>query len=108
DNNRGTIEASADPGRALIERLTNGIDAVLEDEHDRHDGRPDCRSPKEAAAAWLGVPDNGLSGMSSAQRQRLAQRVSITLEDGEGKDSRIVTVRDLGSGIQPERQADTI
>lgn len=108
DNNRGTIEASADPGRALIERLTNGIDAVLEDEHDRHGGRPDCRSPKEAASSWLGVPDNGLSGMSSAQRQRLAQRVSITLEDGEGKDSRIVTVRDLGSGIQPERQADTI
>jgi hypothetical protein len=108
DNNRGTIEASADPGRAIIERLTNGIDAVLEDAHDRHAGRPECRSPKEAATTWLGVPENGLSGMHSTQRQRLAQRVQIKLEEGEGKDSRVVTVRDHGSGIQPERQADTI
>lgn len=107
-NNRGTIEASADPGRAAIERVTNGIDGVLEDEHDRHGGRPDCRSPKEAAMAWLGLPDNGLAGMTPRERQKLAQRVAITLEDGEGANSRILTVRDHGVGIPPERQAETI
>lgn len=108
ENNRGTIEASADPGRALIERLTNGIDAVLEYEHDRHGGRPESRSPKEAANAWLGVPASGLSAMTPRERQRLAQRVSITLEPGEGPESRIVTVRDSGTGIAPDQQADTI
>lgn len=46
ENNRGTIEASADSGRSLVERLTNGIDAVIEAEHDAHRGVPDCRSRK--------------------------------------------------------------
>src|SRR5689334_11823849 len=59
ENNRGTIEASADPGRSLVERLTNGIDAILEVEHELHTGIPDCRTPKEAAIAWLGVPAGG-------------------------------------------------
>ena len=108
ENNRGTIEASADPGRAMIERVMNGIDGVLEDEHDRHGGLPECRSPKEAAVAWLGVPDNGLSGMTARERQKLAQRVAVTLDQGEGPESRTITVRDRGSGIRPEDQADTI
>jgi hypothetical protein len=45
ENNRGPIEVSADPGRSLVERLTNSIDAVLELEHELHRGMPDCRSP---------------------------------------------------------------
>lgn len=107
-NNRGTIEASADPGRAAIERVTNGIDGVLELEHDAHGGKPDCRSPKEAALAWLGVPESGLAGMSTVARQKLARRVAVQLEDGDGPSSRILTVRDLGVGIEPQRQPDTI
>ena len=55
ENNRGSIEVSGDPGRAVVERITNGIDAVLETEYERHRGQPDCRSPREAATAWLNV-----------------------------------------------------
>lgn len=49
ENNRGTIEASSDPGRSLVERLTNGIDAVLEAEFIRHKGLPECSSPIDSA-----------------------------------------------------------
>src|SRR5207244_9694321 len=42
-NNRGVIEVSADPGRALVERLTNAIDAVIEAEHRRRNGVPEDR-----------------------------------------------------------------
>jgi hypothetical protein len=108
ENNRGAIEASADPGRALIERLTNGIDAVLEAEHDAHHGKPDCRSPREAAMAWLGVPAGGISAMGQKDRQTLAQRVTILLLEGEDRAHRLVEVRDTGIGIKPEEMSKTI
>lgn len=108
DNNRGTIEASADPGRSIVERLTNGIDAVLEDEHQKHNGLPDCRTPKEAATAWLNVPEAGLSEMTPAQRRAIAQRISIKIMAGDGKSSRVVEVRDMGIGLAPSEMPKTI
>jgi len=108
ENNRGTIELSADPARSAVERLTNGIDGVLDLEHQLHGGLPECRSPREAGIAWLGVPENGLSSMSPAQRRALAQRVAIKLEPGEGRESRVVEVRDKGIGMTPEDMPKTI
>jgi hypothetical protein len=108
ENNRGTIEVSSDPTRSCIERITNGVDAVLEMEHERHNGLPDCRSPKEAAMAWLEVPGNGLSGMTTAERRRLGQRITITLEPGEGKESRVLTISDRGIGLTPGSMPETI
>ena len=109
ENNKGTIEASSDPGRSLIERLTNGIDAVLEDEFVRHKGKPECRSPREAAQAWLGVPKGGLSELSTKERQQLADRVAIQIGEGDGApNQRLVIVEDRGTGILPEHIPDTI
>lgn len=108
ENNRGTIDVSADPGRSVVERLTNAIDAVLEDEHLRHDARPVCHSPKEAATAWLNVPQGGLSEMTPTQRRTLAQRISIQVLSGDGRESRIVEVQDLGIGLTPEQMPKTI
>jgi hypothetical protein len=108
ENNRGTIEVSSDPARSAVERLTNGMDGILELEYERHSGLPECRSPREAAVAWLGVPENGLSAMSPAQRRALAQRVSIRMEEGEGRESRVLDVRDHGIGIAPENVTRTI
>src|SRR5262249_23356651 len=87
-NNRGAIEVAADAARSAIERVTNAFDAVLELEHARHTGKPDCRSPREAADAWLGVPQkDGLSGLSPKQRQDLALNTIVRLEAGEGPQS---------------------
>lgn len=108
ENNRGTVEASTDPGRSLVERVTNGIDAILEAEHSRHNGRPTCRSPKDAAAAWLNVPDAGLSEMSQQQRRQLAQRVTIHVTQGESRESRVVAVRDRGIGLSAAQMPSTI
>src|SRR5438105_3412913 len=108
ESNRGAIEASADPGRSLVERLTNGIDAVLEVEHGRHSGMPICRTPKEASVAWLNVPEGGLSEMTTAQRRMLAQRVTIKLFPGDGREGRVVEVRDRGIGLSAEEMPSTI
>ena len=108
ENNRGPIEISADPGRSLVERLTNGIDAILEAEYERHRGIPDCRSPRQAATTWLDVSERGLSDMTPAQRQAVAKRITITLSPGSGREKRLVEVRDLGIGLTPDEMASTI
>lgn len=108
ENNRGAVEASTDPGRSLVERITNGIDAILEAEHKRHNGRPECRTPKDAAMSWLNVPDEGLSGMGAIPRRQLAQRVTVVVRHGDGRDQRIVEIRDRGTGITPEDMPGTI
>ena len=108
-NNRGAIEVAADAGRSLIERVTNAHDAVLELEHNVHKGIPMCRSPREAAEAWLGVPaTKGLAGLTVKQRQDLALSAIVRLEAGEGSQSRLLSVIDRGVGIAPDRMQDTI
>lgn len=108
ENNRGPIEITSDPARSMIERITNAIDAVLELEHKLHNGIPECKSPKEAAMAWLGVPVGGLSAMPAAKRRALAHRVEVTLDQGEGRDSRVLEIRDFGVGIRANAMPITI
>ncbi|TIU90186.1 MAG: hypothetical protein E5W03_01530, partial [Mesorhizobium sp.] len=108
-NNRGAIEVASDAGRSVIERVTNMLDAILELEHDSHGGNPVCRSPREAASAWLGVPEKeGLSALTNKQRQDLAEKAIVRLEPGEGSQSRLVTVIDKGIGIEPSQMEVTI
>jgi len=108
-NNRGAIEVATDPGRSLIERVTNAHDAILELEHDLHGGKPQCRTPREAASAWLGVPEKeGLSGLTNKERQDLALKTVVRLEPGEGTQSRLVSVIDCGIGVAPEDLEGTI
>ena len=107
-NNRGAVKVSADPGRALIERVTNSIDSVLELEHDAHQGLPFCQSPHQAAQAWLDVPEEGLSRVSSRMRQQLAERIQVRVLPGTGRSGRTVEIRDRGTGMLPGEVADTI
>ena len=109
-NNRGAIEVATDQARSMIERVTNAQDALLELEHQAHNGMPECRSPRDAASAWLQVPANkGLAGLSNNERQQLAQRIVVRLEVGEKvPHSRLVSVFDDGIGIEPERMEETI
>jgi hypothetical protein len=99
-NNRGAIEVSSDAGRSAIERITNAHDALLELEHEQHGGMPECRSPRQAASAWLGVPaKEGLSGLTNKERQDLAASTILRLEPGEGWQSRLLSVIDRGLGF---------
>ena len=108
DNNAGTIEASSDPGRAIVERITNAIDAVLELEHAQRRGYPAANSPKEAAMSWLGIPIEGLGVQSNAQNQALASKITVYLRSGEDRDSRTIQIRDNGIGISPNNLHKTI
>jgi len=54
-SNMSTINLGSNPGRSLIERVTNAIDAILEGEMHRRDG-PEPKSPMDAAKKWFGRP----------------------------------------------------
>ena len=108
-NNRGTIEVASDAARSMIERVTNMLDALLELEHKKREGTPVCRSPREAARAWLNVPEkNGLSALTQKERQALAARAVVRLERGESAQSRLLTFIDKGIGIDPDQLENTI
>lgn len=107
-NNKGIIEVGNDPGRCLIERVTNASDAVLEFQFVQHNGIPKCNSPRDAAHSWLGVPIHGLSSLSPAQRRAMARSVIVTVEPGTGKEGRIVSVRDSGIGLSSDEVPNTI
>jgi hypothetical protein len=108
-NNSGTIQAASDPARAFIERITNGVDAVIERKHIEHKGKPLCDSPKEATQAWFGVPPAGLHKLSEAQRRSLAQSsVIVTLHEGNGRGKRTLDVSDTGLGLTSDQMPATI
>lgn len=108
-NNSGTIQAAGDPARSLMERVTNGIDAVIERAHIEHHGKPECSTPREAAQTWFGVPAPGLHKLTASQRRKLAQAtLRMTLSPGDGKAKRTVTVADKGTGLSPEQMPHTI
>jgi hypothetical protein len=108
-NNSGTIQAAGDPARSLMERVTNGIDAVIERAHFEHHGTPECSTPREAAETWFGVPAPGLHKLTASQRRKLAQNTLwLTLSPGDGRAKRTVTVADKGTGLSPDQMPHTI
>lgn len=108
ENNLGIIQIGSDPGKGLVERLTNAMDAVLEHEHSKHNGVPKCTSPQEAATSWLDVPAKGLYLLSAAARWNLAQAIRITIEESDDPIHRNVTIEDNGIGIPIEKIESTI
>ncbi len=108
-NNTGPIGAAGDPARALLERVTNAIDAVIEKAHQDHEGKPTCSSPREAVQTWFGVPTQGLHKLADAAARKLAQEsVTLVLHEGEGPDKRTVDVIDHGTGLTQAQMPMTI
>lgn len=108
-NNSGPIGVAGDPARALLERVTNAIDAVIERAHQEHQGKPKCSSPREAVQTWFGIPSQGLHKLADAAARKLAQEaVTVVLHEGEGPNKRTVDVIDYGSGLTQAQMPTTI
>jgi hypothetical protein len=99
DNNIGTIRMASDPGLAMIERLTNGIDSLLELAV-LLDPSADPKTPQEAAAL-LGVPAGGIQDMTDGQRRALGEKLVISLHESGAKRRPTVRVTDRGMGQHP-------
>ena len=96
-NNNGTIRMASDPNLALIERVTNGMDAVLDFASLEHPG-DEVANPREAARKWLGIPAGGLAEMIATERRNLAARLSVTFRDSGEKGRPTIVIQDSGTG----------
>jgi len=110
--NYGLINIGSDPGKALIERVTNAIDGVIEREALRQLAKKPGTipsSPREAVDLWFRVPGGRVTRLGDpAKRQPLADNVVVTLLDGDQKRRPSVRIRDLGVGLTPSLIPTTI
>jgi hypothetical protein len=110
--NYGLINIGSDPGHALIERVTNAIDAVIEREALRQQGKKAGTvpaSPREAVERWFRVPGGRVANLGDpAKRQQLADNVVVTLLEGNHKRRPCVMIRDRGVGLTPSLIPTTI
>ncbi len=121
EGNYGSINIGSDPGHALVERVTNAIDAVIEREAIRRlqmkkkpKAIPD--SPREAVEDWFGVPGGRVAnlpvqaskGAKGPKRQALADDVVIRILDGSTKKQPTIEIRDRGVGLTPRLVPHTI
>jgi hypothetical protein len=107
--NYGLINIGSDPGVALVERVTNAIDAVLEREaalaakKKKGKGSTDGSipaTPREAAEQWLSVPGGRVANLPDIKaRQALADQVIVSLIEGNHKRRPTVAVIDKGVGL---------
>jgi len=106
-SNISTIGLATKPGRSLTERLTNAMDALLEDRAIGGVALP--HSAREAAQQWFGRnitgPDDGLF---RSNMQNVDRRISVVLLSSEETSAATIDVLDQGIGIKPENFSTTI
>jgi hypothetical protein len=106
--NYALVNVGSDAADALIERVTNGMDAVLEREVELR-GERNLDSPRQAAEKLLGVPGGHVWNMRDKPgskrddaRRALAEQVRVTLREGTRKEHPTVVVEDTGIGQHPD------
>lgn len=107
DNNIGTIRMASDPGLALVERITNGIDSQLELAVMLNSGS-ELRSPEAAARSYFGMSTAGLGDMTDVIRRKLASRLIVSMHDSGLVKRPTVRVEDHGIGQHPDDFATTL
>jgi hypothetical protein len=103
EGNYGLINIGSDPGLALIERVTNAVDAVIEREAVRRDIQPGTanmpRTPREAVETWFGIPSGRVRNLTIEQRQTLADNIVLQILPGSSPKTPTITIRDRGVGL---------
>jgi len=111
DSNMSTINLAAKPGRSLVERITNAIDAILEKEMLSRGGTPP-NSPMEAAKLWFGRPmstnDSGIFSWKDFGSYDHDKHVSVILLPGDDENLPSIDIKDNGVGLAPNNFSKTI
>lgn len=108
-SNQSSVGLASKAGRSLTERITNAIDAVLE-ERSLIDVSPPT-SPRQAASRWYGRPSSGPdSGMFSWKDmpEGFDRNIHVVMQGSDKESAPTIDVVDGGIGINPSRFHETI
>lgn len=107
ENNAGTVQIASSPTLALIERLTNAFDGLIELAAARNPSdRPS--SPRAAAQMWFGIPAGGIAELDDAHRRKIASDLLVKMEESGDPNRPTVVVRDWGIGQHPLDAPNTL
>ncbi|MGH7727165.1 MAG: hypothetical protein ACREM2_00015 [Vulcanimicrobiaceae bacterium] len=109
EGNYGLVNIGSDPGIAFVERITNAIDAVIEEAAAHTDPAlvANLESPREAARALFAIPEGRLD-LALVATDALASHIVVSLEEGPTAKRPMLEVRDDGCGIAPADMPSTI
>ncbi|MBI2031112.1 MAG: hypothetical protein HYT08_00700 [Candidatus Levybacteria bacterium] len=111
DGSYGTIESQGrDPHRALVEKLTNAIDAILLRECSRLGIGPESEeapnSINKAVEKFFEIDSGDITGISKDKMDRLASQIYLIAENLNNKKGNIY-ILDKGEGQAPEKFKET-
>jgi hypothetical protein len=98
-----TINLGSDPAAGLTERITNAVDAVLEQAWVDQGQPTGLSSPRDAVEQWFDIKNGELASVQELRDGRirdLSSRVVVSLHDSERPDRPTVGIRDSGIGIE--------
>jgi hypothetical protein len=110
EGNFGLVNIGSDPGFAFIERITNALDALI-DEAARHAPPAvvaELSSPRAAVAALFAIPEGRTIHLAPERQAQLAREVTVTIGDGAVYTRPLLEIRDTGTGLTPEAMPSTI
>jgi hypothetical protein len=110
EGNFGLVNIGSDPGFAFVERITNALDAVI-DEAARHAPAAlvaELDSPRAAVAALFDIPEGRVVHCSAEAQTKLAGAVTVRISDGSSVARPLLDVSDRGTGIAPDAMPATI
>src|SRR5229473_6527867 len=110
ENNFAAIgNQQSDPTGALVEKVINGIDAMLMAECFAHDIDPESpqapQSKAEAVDSFFGVRGGRLSNLSARQQQMLADNINVVAVGSKREPSYLII--DRGEGQTPAKFPET-
>src|SRR3989344_2549445 len=97
--------------KAIIERITNAIDAVLENQKEEIFRKDEFvpSSPRKALEKWFDVKGGHIGFLNKEKRREMAQKsIYLSLEDSGIEKKPTIIVRDLGICIHPEEFSKSI
>lgn len=106
--NATNVELATEQAPPIIERITNGIDALIE--LAKADSEVEPSSPREAVQRWFGIPGGTLAGLGDGRDviDRLAPRVRVDVYESGVEKAPSIAISDNGIGQHPSDLAGTI